>query len=237
MRRDKGATVGLVICFVAMIAIVGAITFSNYQRKSDKEPTKTEEKAEIEKKDTDEDEETQITQGHQVQAEVIKDDNPVVSDEPGISTPITEAPIAEKQFSFSDTEVLTWPIDGNVLLSYNMEETIYFATLDQYKYNPALVISGKVGQEVKAAEEGKVTSIVTDAQTGITITVSIGDGYEAVYGQLGEVCVSQGETISQGEIIGYLGEPTKYYSVEGCNLYFQLLKDGEPMNPLEYLDV
>ena len=50
MRRDKGAAVGLVICFVAMIAIVGAITFSNYERKPDKEPTKTEEKAQVQKK-------------------------------------------------------------------------------------------------------------------------------------------------------------------------------------------
>ena len=58
-----------------------------------------------------------------------------------------------------------------------------------------------------------------------------------VYGQLGEVCVNQGENITEGDIIGYLAEPTKYYSVEGCNLYFQLLKDGEPVNPLEYLDV
>lgn len=231
MRRDKGAAVGLVICFVAMIAIVGAITFSNYERKPDKEPTKTEEKAQVQKKNNSE-EEAQVTQGHQVEAEIIKEDNTHISEGPSIDTPIVE-----KQFSFSNTDILSWPIDGDVILSYNMDETVYFATLDQYKYNPALVIAGKVGQEVKAAEDGKITSIVTDAQTGVTITVSLGDGYEAVYGQLGEVCVKQGETISQGEIIGYLGEPTKYYSVEGCNLYFQLLKDGEPMNPLEYLDV
>ena len=31
MKKDKGAAVGLVICFVAMIAIVGAITFRNYK--------------------------------------------------------------------------------------------------------------------------------------------------------------------------------------------------------------
>ena len=128
-------------------------------------------------------------------------------------------------------------MDGNVLLNYSMDETIYFSTLDQYKYNPALVIAGNVGQEVRSAEEGKVTSIKTDAQTGVTVTVSLGDGYEVVYGQLGEVCVNQGENITEGDIIGYLGEPTKYYSVEGCNLYFQLLKNGEPVNPLEYLDV
>ena len=67
--------------------------------------------------------------------------------------------------------------------------------------------------------------------------MNLGDGYEAVYGQLGEVTVAEGERVSQGEMIGYLSEPTKYYSVEGCNLYFELRKDGAPINPLEYLDI
>ena len=230
MKKDKGAAVGLVICFVAMIAIVGAITFSNYERKSEGELAKTEEENQVaQKEDT---EEFQVTQGDKVEAEIVEQPEVVIEE-----TPIVEAPVTQKTYSFSKEDMLIWPIDGNVLLNYSMDETIYFSTLDQYKYNPALVIAGNVGQEVKSAEDGKVTAIQTDAQTGVTVTVSLGDGYEAVYGQLGEVCVTQGETITEGDIIGYLGEPTKYYSVEGCNLYFQLLKDGEPLNPLEYLDV
>ena len=118
-----------------------------------------------------------------------------------------------------------------------MEQTVYFSTLDQYKYNPAIVIAGEVGEEVWAATDGEVTSIATDAQLGTTVTVNLGDGYEAIYGQLSEVHVKQGDRVEEGYLIGYLGEPTKYYSVEGCNLYFQLLKDGEPVNPLHYLDV
>ena len=117
-----------------------------------------------------------------------------------------------------------------------MDRTVYFSTLDQYNYNPALIISGEVGEEVQAAAVGKVKSIETAAQTGTTITVDIGSGYEVVYGQLKEVCVEMGQRISQGETIGYVSEPTKYYNVEGPNLYFQLLKDGEPVNPLEYLE-
>ncbi len=107
----------------------------------------------------------------------------------------------------------------------------------QYKYNPAILIAGEVGEDIVSAREGVVTSIKKDAQTGTTVTVSIGDGYEIVYGQIGEVCVEQGETLSKNEIIGYLAEPTKYYSVEGCNLYFQLLKDGEPLNPMNFFDI
>ena len=231
MRRDKGAAVGLVICFVVMIAIVGAITFSNYERKSEGELAKTEEKNQEGQKE-EINEESQITQGNNVEAELTEKPEVVIPDVPIVQTPVTQ-----KKFSFSTNDMLTWPIDGNVLLNYSMDETIYFSTLDQYKYNPALVIAGQVGQKVKAAEDGKVTSIVKDYETGVTVTVSLGDGYEAVYGQLGEVSVSQGENVAQGDVIGLLGEPTKYYSVEGCNLYFQLLKDEEPVNPLEYLDV
>ena len=75
-----------------------------------------------------------------------------------------------------------------------------------------------------------------NAQTGNTVTMDLGNGYEAVYGQLKEVPVQEGNYVEQGELVGYLSEPTKYYSVEGCNLYFQLLKDGEPVNPMEYMD-
>ena len=231
MKKDKGAAVGLVICFVAMIAIVGAITFSNYERKSEGELAKTEEKNQVAQKEEKE-EESLVTQGDKVEAELVEKPEVVIEE-----TPIVQAPVTQKTYSFSKEDMLIWPIDGNVLLNYSMDETVYFSTLDQYKYNPALVIAGNVGQEVKSAEDGKVTAIKTDNQTGVTVTVSLGDGYEAVYGQLGEVCVTQGENITEGDIIGYLGEPTKYYSVEGCNLYFQLLRDGEPVNPLEYLDV
>ena len=225
MKRDKSATVALVICFVAMIAIVGAITFSNYEKNMEEKLSKTEDK--IASLKDEEEEPSQITQGDQVQAEI-----------PILKEPIAEAPVVQQApLSFSENDVLSWPIDGNVLMNYSMDETIYFATLDQYKYNPALIIEGQVGQDVRSVADGEVKSIETNAQTGKTVTITLGDGYEAVFGQLNEVTVSKGERIGEGDLIGYLGEPTKYYSVEGCNLYFQLLKDGEPVNPLLYLDV
>ena len=62
----------------------------------------------------------------------------------------------------------------------------------------------------------------------------LGDGYQAVYGQLKDLNFEEGATVEAGQIIGYIGEPTKYYSVEGSNLYFAMEKDGEPINPMEY---
>ena len=60
--------------------------------------------------------------------------------------------------------------------------------------------------------------------------------YEAVYGQLKELAVKEGDMVDAGALIGYVSEPTKYYTVEGSNLYFQLLKDGNPVDPMSYLE-
>ncbi len=231
MKRERSAAVGLVVCFVAMIAIVGAITYSNYEGKVEDELTKAEEEMEKVAEQQGQ-EESQVTQGDSVQAEI--EEEPEILEE---EITIVDNYVQESPLVFEETEVLMWPVDGNVLISYSMEQSVYFATLDQYKYNPALIIAGEVGEEVWAATDGEVTEISVNAETGTTVTVNLGDGYEAIYGQLGEVHVKQGERVEEGYLIGYLGEPTKYYSVEGCNLYFQLLKDGEPVNPLHYLDV
>jgi hypothetical protein len=41
--------------------------------------------------------------------------------------------------------------------------------------------------------------------------------------------------MSAGDVLGYVSEPTKYFSIEGANLYFQLLKDNQSVDPMEYL--
>ena len=48
--------------------------------------------------------------------------------------------------------------------------------------------------------------------------------------------VLQGDIISSGDVIGKVAAPTKYYSVEGPNVYFRLTKDGRPVNPLSNLE-
>lgn len=233
-RREKSAAVGLVVCFVAMIAIVGMITFSQYKRNMQEQQLAEAELTEAE--NTQEEgavieEPTQTTNTDTIQAEI---ESSAITESAKQITP--SASVQTEALSFSADDTLLWPIDGNVLLSYSMDKTVYFSTLDQYKYNPAILIAGEVGDDVIASAAGEITSIETEAQTGTTITMSLGDGYHAVYGQLKEVCVQEGDCVSEGDVIGYLSEPTKYYTVEGPNLYFQLLKDGQPVNPMEYLE-
>lgn len=137
--------------------------------------------------------------------------------------------------SFASTQELQWPVAGKVLMDYSMDSTVYFATLDQYKYNPALIIAGAVNDRVVSASDGQVIGVDTTAETGQTVTIGLGDSYQAIYGQLKELEVSAGDYVSQGDTIGYLAEPTKYYSVEGANLYFAMTKEGKPVNPMDYI--
>ena len=137
--------------------------------------------------------------------------------------------------NFSEDTLMEWPVNGNILLDYSMDQTTYFPTLDQYKLSPAIAVGAVEGAPVVAAVNGTVYSIEQDAQTGTTLTMELGNGYQAVYGQLTDLTVSEGDTVKKGTTIGYISQPTKYYSMEGSNLYFEMKKDGEPIDPIEYL--
>ena len=137
---------------------------------------------------------------------------------------------------FSEDDGLVWPIVGDILLNYSMDKTIYFPTLQQYKYHPAIVISAVEGETITAAADGRVVSVSYDPQLGNTVVMDLGNQYELTYGQLDNITVSEGSYVVTGDIIGNVASPTKYYSLEGANVYFKLTKDGEPVNPMQKLN-
>lgn len=139
------------------------------------------------------------------------------------------------QLNFTENTLMEWPVEGSLLMDYNMEQTVYFKTLNQYKVSPAIAVQAQEGTQIRAAVTGTITSIVEDAETGTTITMDLGNGYEAIYGQLKDVVVSQGQTVETDAPLGTVAAPTKYYALEGSNLYFAMRKDGEPIDPLTYL--
>lgn len=135
-------------------------------------------------------------------------------------------------FSFDEEKGLLWPVNGELLMKFNMDSGVYFKTLGQYKCNPAILIKGTVGKEVYSAAAGKVTAIEEHPETGMTVTMDIGNEYELVYGQLENLKVKKGDLLSEGQVIGTLAEPTRYYVEEGCNLYFEVLEKGESVDPM-----
>lgn len=137
----------------------------------------------------------------------------------------------EKELHFAESDGLLRPIEGEVLMPFSMENSIYFSTLEQYERNPALMLVAQEGMTVSACAEGKVTDIYEDAKTGQTVVLDLGDGYQLTYGQLKDINVSVGSYVNEGETIGAVAAPTKYFSREGANLYLKLTMDGTAVDP------
>lgn len=140
----------------------------------------------------------------------------------------------EKQLHFVPENVTNWPVKGDVLLPFSMDKTVYFPTLDQYQYNRGMVIRANEGDAVYSVTEGRIIDIYDSAETGCTVVQDLGDGYTATYGQLANLTCSEGDVLEAGETLGTVGKVTRYYTVEGTNVYFAMEQDGKPVNPMDY---
>lgn len=170
--------------------------------------------------------------GDQEKQEEKEQETAVLEEEEGTQALSTAM---QPALTFSDSDMLLWPVVGNILVNYSMDKTVYFPTLQQYKYNPAVIIQANEGDLITAASSGKVIKVFTDPQIGNGVVMELGGGYEATYGQLSNILVSEGSYVAAGDVIAEVCAPTKYFSVEGTNVYFKLTKDGEPVNPLSRL--
>ena len=107
-------------------------------------------------------------------------------DTPALSTAMQPA------LTFSDSDTLIWPIVGNILINYSMDKTVFFSTLEQYKYNPAVIIQANEGDLITASSAGNVISVFKEPQIGKGNVVELGGGYEVTYGIRRQLCVSSG---------------------------------------------
>lgn len=195
------------------------------EKATDKSPENGQDSAEPEnngdqKKDAAEDADTELT------AEASNN-----MDKPAMNPNV----IAESMH-FQEDKGLTWPVKGNVILNYSMDHVIYHRTLNSYRTNPAILIGAEAGTPVLASAEGVVLEIAEDPVTGITLTLGIGDEYSLVYGQLTDLLVKAGDVVEAGAELGKVAEPSKYYSLEGTNLYFQVMKGNDTVNPMLLLE-
>ena len=153
----------------------------------------------------------------------------IAPEQPALEQPVLEQSVlAEEQpvwdaqdvrtLAFSSDQGLVRPVSGDILIPYSMDRTVYFTTLDQYKYNPATVYRVEEGTQVMACAEGRVASVFRNEEIGQAVTLDLGNGYQVVYGQLQALNVAEGDYVNPGQIIGSVAAPTIYYSLEGSNL-------------------
>ena len=81
-----------------------------------------------------------------------------------------------------------------------------------------------------ACADATVKSIYNNEEIGTAVVLDLGNGYEVTYGQLKDIQCAGGGKVTRGSQIAAVASPTKYYTLEGSNLYFSMKKDGEVIN-------
>jgi murein DD-endopeptidase MepM/ murein hydrolase activator NlpD len=131
------------------------------------------------------------------------------------ATPNTGAPSASG---------FIWPLNGAVTSPFGYRWGRMHEGID---------IDGYTGQPIVASKSGRVIS-AGDAGDGYGTKVVIdhGGGYTTLYGHMSSLGTSSGASVSQGQVIGYVGCTG---SCTGDHLHFEVRVNGAPQDPLAYL--
>lgn len=252
--KRKGFMAALMLCLVSALALTAGIVYN--RKNSSKTPEVADlnettaeyatvgEVREIVENRTSKKIETATTaetetqtQAQTVPPETAEETNPHIEEtQPETVPDVQPANAGASTLHFDEAASMQWPVSGEVILEYSMDNTIYFPTLDVYKCNSGMMIQGDENVPVYSSASGVVEDITVSREFGNMVSVNLGDGYVATYGQMADIIPEKGDMVEKGQQIGTLAAPTAYYEVEGYNLYFKLTKDGTPVNPLEYLN-
>ena len=130
---------------------------------------------------------------------------------------------------------LPWPtISHQVTKSYGKHQHPQYKT---YTFHKGIDIKAPQGAEVWAASKGSIVFAQWSQKPGLReygkmVMIAHGGGYYTLYAHLDSILVKENQEVEGGELIGKVGQTA---SKKGSYLYFEIRKDGAPLNPLHWL--
>jgi len=138
---------------------------------------------------------------------------------------------ADCQMAVSAQEALVFsrPAAGSVIKEFGDQ---YDEISRAREFHGGVDLDGPEGEQVYAARSGKVIEAGKKGDLGLYVRIAHGAGVETGYGHLSAISVSAGECITGGRQIGKIGATGR---TGGPRLHFEVLRDGKPVNPLDFL--
>ena len=142
----------------------------------------------------------------------------------------------EKEIIVPDPKFIK-PVEGEIIREYAKENLIYSNTLGEWITHYGIDIKAEKTTVVKASADGTIKSIKNDPRYGITVVIEHVNGYSSVYSNLLMAeFVKEGEKVKQGQTIGTVGTTAVFEIADEPHLHFEILKDGEYLDPNIYID-
>jgi murein DD-endopeptidase MepM/ murein hydrolase activator NlpD len=116
-----------------------------------------------------------------------------------------------------------WPVNGPVVSPFGMRWGRLHAGID---------IAVGYGTPIHAAASGRVVLAGWVGGYGNYTCIDHGGGIATCYAHQSSFAVSSGESVSQGQVIGYVGCTGHCF---GPHLHFEVRVNGAPVDPLGYL--
>ena len=101
-----------------------------------------------------------------------------------------------------------------------------------YEFHPGIDIDGERGDLVLAPANGTVVKASYSGGYGNMVEIDHGNGLTTCYGHLSKLEAEVGETITRGQLIGYIGSTGRS---TGPHLHFELRLNDKPINPRHFL--
>jgi len=134
-----------------------------------------------------------------------------------------EQQLAEgKHFLEINKGSIPWPYRGKVIANFGSQIHPKYKTRTR---NTGIDIDCPKGSSIAAISQGRVVYADRFMGYGNLIIVDHGSGYYSLYSNLSEMLVSVGINVETGQRIAKVDE----------NLHFELRKEGQPVDPLEWL--
>lgn len=151
--------------------------------------------------------------------------NPQQKNQPSAPKPPDNSQASDKNkksiISIDNKKVLKlnfeWPLQGRISRNFSQTD------------NKGILIKGKTGQEVHAAEAGKAVYCGQGlAGFGNLAIIKHNETYLSAYANNSKLFIKEGEQVEKGQTIGQVGST----GLRSSSLHFEIRKNGKPINPL-----
>ena len=102
------------------------------------------------------------------------------------------------------------------------------------KFHYGVDLAGPKGTPIKAARAGTVVAATYNSSAGYYVQINHGDGFQSKYLHMTHYIVKNGQYVTQGQVIGYMGSTG---ASTGSHLHFGILYNGSYVNPAKYINI